>query len=57
VVTKTKAGLLIVGDSYHKDVEPGMQYKVINEEGGGIFLEPITTNGNGAAAAQQAVAA
>ena len=57
VVTKTKAGLLIVGSAYHGDAEPGTQYKVINEDGGAIVLEPITTNGNGAAAAQQAVAA
>ena len=58
VVTKTKAGLLIVGSSYHGDAQPGTEYKVINEDGGVIVLEPVTTNGNGAAApAQQAVAA
>jgi hypothetical protein len=61
VVTKTKAGLLIVGSAYHGDAEPGTQYKVINEEDGVIVLEPlepITANGNGAAApVQQAVAA
>jgi len=58
VVTKTKAGLLIVGSSYHVDAQPGTEYKVINEDGGVIVLEPITTNGDGAAApAQQAVAA
>jgi hypothetical protein len=58
IVTKTKAGLLIVGGSYHDDAKPGAQYKVINEPEGVIVLEPITTNGNGAAApAQEAVAA
>jgi hypothetical protein len=57
VVTKTKAGLLIVGGSYHGDAKPGTEYRVINEDGGVIVLEPITANGNGVAAAQQAVAA
>lgn len=57
VVTKTKAGLLIVGSSYHADAETGTQYKVIAEEDGAIVLEPITTNGNGTAAVQEAVAA
>jgi len=56
-VTKTKAGLLIVGSSYHGDAEPGTEYKVINEDGGVIVLEPVTTNGDGAAPVQQAVAA
>jgi hypothetical protein len=41
VVRKTGAGLLIVGASYHKDVEPGTEYKVINEDDGAIVLEPI----------------
>jgi hypothetical protein len=57
VVTKTKAGLLIVGSSYHGDAEPGTEYKVITEDGGVIVLEPVTTNGDGAAPVQQAVAA
>jgi hypothetical protein len=40
VVRKTKAGLLIVGPSYH-DTEPGTEYKVIQEPDGAIVLEPI----------------
>lgn len=58
VVTKTKAGLVIIGSPYHADAEPGTQYKVILEDDGAIVLEPISSNGNGAAAAaQEAVAA
>jgi hypothetical protein len=41
VVRKTGAGLIIVGSSYHKGVEPGTEYKVVNEEDGAIVLEPI----------------
>lgn len=55
VVTKTKANLLIIGNPYHADAEPGQQYRVINEDDGVIVLEPIT--GNGAATTQETVAA
>jgi hypothetical protein len=41
VVTKTKAGLVIIGNPYHADAEAGQQYRVINEEDGAIVLEPI----------------
>jgi hypothetical protein len=48
-VRKTKAGLIIVGNPYHADAEPGTEYKVINEDDGAIVLEPV--------AAKEAVAA
>ena len=53
VVTKTKANLLIIGNPYHADAEPGQQYRVINEEDGVIVLEPIAAE----QAAQEPVAA